>query len=585
MTIDIDGEADGTPLERVWSFFGYDEVNYTTSREGERLLRTLVRANTAPVRVRTHFLFNTGDGTPALKWGSTNLYTEDATGAAVYDYSLIDSILDATVAAGAEPFIELGFMPRALSTRPDPYENSSPYVLDGGSFYPPSSYEAWADLVRTWAEHAAARYPGAPSWQWELWNEPDIGYWQGTFEEYARLYDHTEAALHAALPGASLGGPAVANPDNGFLEQFLEHCSGGTNAVTGASGTRLDMVSFHAKGGVFLEDGHVQMDLGNQLRLHREGFRRVAASGAFATTPIVISEADPDGCAACPVSTAPHHAYRNAPAYGAYEVAMMKRSLDLASEQGVQLRGVLTWSFTFPGTPYFAGYRALSTNGIHLPVLGAFQLLGRLRGNRLPIQSTGALPLDTLLQDGVRGQPDVDALGSRDGSRIQILVWHYHDDLLEGPPARIALRVALPSGFGSGAVLTHLRVDEAHGNAHAVWQTQGSPDAPSASQLAELGAAMQPVALERASLLPTPEGRVELSFELPRFGVSLLTLEPASRVDGPRGEPAGSTREAGCSCHLPRSPRRGSPLAPLALCALLAHLLRRRRAPTDRSSA
>ena len=162
------------------------------------------------------------------------------------------------------------------------------------------------------------------------------------------------------------------------------------------------MVSFHAKGGVTITNGHVQMDLGNQLRLHRSGFDAVARSACSPRTPIVISEADPDGCAACPVSTAPHHAYRNSPAYGAYEVAMMKRSLDLADEAGVNLRGVLTWAFTFPDSPYFAGYRALATNGIHLPVLNAFKLLGSLSGDRLPVTSSGARPLDDILANGVR---------------------------------------------------------------------------------------------------------------------------------------------------------------------------------------
>src|SRR5690606_18002532 len=138
----------------------------------------------SPVHMRTHFLFNTGDGAPALKWGSTNLYTEDANETPVYDFTIIDGIMDATVNAGAVPLFEIGFMPRALSTRPDPYENSNPYLIDGGSFYPPSDYGKWAELVRTWAKHVKERYPNAEaSWLWELWNEPDIGYWRGTFEE------------------------------------------------------------------------------------------------------------------------------------------------------------------------------------------------------------------------------------------------------------------------------------------------------------------------------------------------------------------------------------------------------------------
>ena len=100
VTIDVDAKAAGTPLEPVWAFYGYDEVNYTTTPEGEELLRTLSAAHTAPVHIRTHFLFNTGDGMPALKWGSTNIYTEDAGDNPVYDYTLIDQIMDATARSG-----------------------------------------------------------------------------------------------------------------------------------------------------------------------------------------------------------------------------------------------------------------------------------------------------------------------------------------------------------------------------------------------------------------------------------------------------------------------------------------------------
>jgi xylan 1,4-beta-xylosidase len=577
VTIGVDATAAGTPLEPVWAYFGYDEANYTTTPEGKELLRTLAAAHRSPVRVRTHFLFNTGDGTPALKWGSTNLYDEDADENPVYDFTLLDQIMDATVGAGAFPLFELGFMPRALSTRPDPYENSGTYTLDGGAFYPPRDYAKWAELVTTWAEHARTRYDGSQtSWIWELWNEPDIGYWHGTLEEYARLYDHTEAALHSVLPGALLGGPAVARPDGEFLTDFLEHCATGTNAVTGQIGTRLDLVSFHAKGGVTRVDDHVQMDLGHQLGLHRAGFEAVASS-AFADAPIIVSEADPDGCAACPSSTARHLDYRNSPAYGAYEVAMMKRSLDLATRLGVDLRGVLTWAFTFPGTPYFAGYRALSSNGIHLPVLNAFKLLAALGRVRIPVTSSGARTLDELVESGVREAPDVDALATIEGDQVRILVWHYHDDLVPAEPVRVTVDVTVPATFGRRAALTHLRVDEEHGDAFEVWQALGEPASPSQQELALLREAMGSLELEPARTVEVEDGSVSLSFDLPRFGISLITLSPSS--DGESR--AARESEAGCSCRASRS--RGS--LPLSTSVGLAALLIGRRCAGFRKSA
>jgi hypothetical protein len=96
----VDATAAGQPLERVWPFHGYDEINYTTVPEGKALLGTIAAAHTAPVHVRNHFLLNTGDGTPALKWGSTNVYTEDGDSNPVYNWTLTDGIMDTIIRRG-----------------------------------------------------------------------------------------------------------------------------------------------------------------------------------------------------------------------------------------------------------------------------------------------------------------------------------------------------------------------------------------------------------------------------------------------------------------------------------------------------
>ncbi len=576
VNVGVDATASGTPLERVWAFHGYDEINYTTSPEGEALLATLAAAHTAPVHVRSHFLLNTGDGTPSLKWGSTNVYSEDADGTPVYSWTLTDGIMDTITGVGAFPFVELGFMPEALSTHPTPYQPSSS-ALDAGCFYPPTDETKWAALIGEWARHADARYPNvADSWLWELWNEPDIGYWNGTFDDYARLYDYTESALHDVLPTAVLGGPAVAAAGGSFLTQFLQHCASGTNAVTGETGTRLDLVTFHAKGGVDIAGDHIEMDLRHQLILHRAGFDAVARFPEFKQTPIYITEADPEGCAACPASDSPADAYRNSPAYGAYELAMMKHTLELESTEGIKLGGVLTWAFTFPGTPYFAGYRALATNGISLPVLSAFELLGRLAGTRLPLTSSGAIPLTDILATGVRGDSELDGMATLDGQRVQVLVWNYHDDLVMVPATPVHLTVTVPSSFGANVSVSHLRVDETHGDAYTTWVSQGMPASPSAAQVSALKRAMDPAPLvPQKTLAVAPDGSVRVDFELPRFGVSLLTLEPSSGASG--GPPPASEQPTnGCACRAAGQSGDGAIGAALLSLGALALAARRR---------
>jgi xylan 1,4-beta-xylosidase len=580
----VDATTAGVPLRKVWPFYGYDEINNTTTSEGKALLETLVAANTAPVRIRSHFLFNTGDGTPALKWGSTNAYTEDEAGYPVYSWLLTDGIMDAITGAGAFPLVEFGFMPQALSRHPTPYRNAAAITLNGGCFYPPVDLGKWAALIHAFSLHANQRYPNvAKNWLWELWNEPDTGYWHGTFDEYATLYDHTEAALHGVLPDAALGGPAVVYPDGDFLTNFLQHCADGTNAVTGGTGTRLDLVTFHAKGGVALTEGQVRMDLGNQLRLHRAGFRAVAAFPRFKQTPIHITEADPDGCAACLDGDSSLYDYRHSTVYGAYEVAMMKHSLDLAVEEGVTLDGVLTWAFTFPGTPYFAGYRVLASNGIALPVLGAFKLLGRLDGARLPLASTGARGHADILANGVRGNPDVDGLAAMDGDIVRILMWNYHDDLVAAAPTPVRLTLTLPPRFGPRVRVAHLRVDESHGDAYAVWNAQGRPASPSVEQLAALRLAMEPAPLVPEQALAVTDGAVDLTFDLPRFGVSLITVEPTT------GDAPPQASSSGCACALggrgTRTPDTGLPVMAALLWLFFASQRRCRYLASDRSAA
>jgi xylan 1,4-beta-xylosidase len=298
----------------------------------------------------------------------------------------------------------------------------------------------------------------------------------------------------------------------------------------------------------------------------------------------VISEADPDGCAACPASTTPANAYRNSPAYGAYEVTMMKRTLELEARVGVKVRGLLAWAFLFNDTPYFAGYRVLASNGIHLPVLGAFKLLGSLGGGRLTVTSTGAMTLDDMLTSSVRGQPDIDAMATRNGQTVQILVWNYHDDLVAASASPVHVTAQLPASFGSSAQVTHLRVDETHGDAYTVWVSQGSPETPTAVQIAAMQQAMEPAPLEPARQVGVTNGTLSLDFVLPRFGISLLTLSPGSAGDAAAADTGAPAAASGCSCKVLQQRAHAPTVAWIVLVgSALTWVRRRRRFPSLRA--
>jgi len=527
VTIHVDAAKTIGPMTPLWRYFGYDEANYTYLKDGKKLLAELGQLGGPQVFIRCHHLLTSGDGAYALKWSSTSAYKEDAAGRPQYDWSINDRIFDAYRERGLRPYVEIGFMPEALSTHPENYPHHPPAhekaPVDGGQAYPPRDYAKWGELVYQWAKHCVERYgePEVQQWYWEVWNEPNISYWKGTREEYFKLYDYSVAAVRRALPTARVGGPETAGgPGGTFLGEFLAHCERGTNCVSGLPGTPLDFIAFHAKGAPSFVDGHVRMGMAGQLRNIRDAFAVIAKFPEYRKLPVIIGESDPEGCAAC---TGPQLGYRNGTMYSSYTAASFAREYELADRQGVNLAGALTWAFEFEDQPFFAGFRALATDGLDLPVLNVFRMFGKMSGQRLAVHSSAGLDADMIVADGVRTSPDVSALASLDRDKLCVMLWHYHDDDVPGPAAAVELTITgLPFPV---ARMTQYRIDQQHSNSYAAWKNMGSPQPPTPEQYARLEQAGQLATLGTAESVHATDGTAALRFSLPRQAVSLLVLE------------------------------------------------------------
>ena len=518
----------------ITGWFGYDESNYTTMKYGRQLLGELHDLSPTPVYIRAHHLLTSGNGVAELKWSSSNVFSLDQNGKPVYDFTITDQTFDEFQRAGVRPMVELGFMPKDLAaTVPGITEYQLHYprpTMGGASNNPPKDYKMWGELVRRYTEHLVERYgkQQVSTWYFEVWNEPDIGYWHGTPEEYFKLYDFAVAGVRAALPNAMVGGPASTGPGNAkagaFLDRFLEHCLRDKSAADGKP-VPLDFISFHPKGRPVMAEGHVRMGLSNELRAAEAGFQIIAKYPQFRHLPIILSEADPEGCAACSMKVNPANAYRNGPLYAAYTATAMKALFELQDETKVNLLAMLTWAFEFEGKDYFEGFRTLATNGIDKPILNFFRMAGLMAGERVMTASTGQVPLDELVTAGVRQAPDVDAFATRAEREAAVMVWNYHDDDVPAPAATVRLTV---SGFPAGVkrvLLEHYRIDDSHSNSFAAWKNMGSPQAPTAEQYAELKAAGQLQLLTSPEWLDVAQGKVIVDMTLPRQAVSLLRLE------------------------------------------------------------
>lgn len=523
----VDAARSMGPLRPIWRFFGADEPNYGYQKNGRQLLASLGALMPDKVYFRAHNLLTSGDGTAALKWGSTGVYCEDSNSNPVYNWTILDRIFDTYRACRIRPYVEIGFMPKDLSTRPEPYQHSwTPTAryeqIYTGWAYPPKDYNKWAELVYQWVMHCVERYgqQEVETWYWQVWNEANIGYWQGTFEQFLRLHDYAIDAVRRALPNARVGGPDCAGSGGRFMRQFIEHCLSGKNYATGKIGTPLDFISFHAKGAPRFVDGHVQMGIAAQLRTIEEGFRIISSYPQLKGIPVIIGECDPEGCAAC---QGPQLAYRNGTMYPCYTAASFARIHDLAQLYDINLEGALTWAFQFEDQPYFAGFRSLATNGIEKPVMNVFRMLSMMIGNRLWVESSGQIPLEQVVKDGVRDRPDVAALAAMDGSKVSVLVWHYHDDDLPGPDAQVELEVTGLGTKETRARMQHYRIDQTHGNAYTAWLAMGRPQSPSPEQYQQLLEASRLASVE-SSNVGISKGKAMMRLGLPRQAVSLLIL-------------------------------------------------------------
>ena len=534
LTVDLDEQIG--PMDPMWAYFGYDEANYTYMADGKELLTEISNLSPVPVYVRAHNLLNTDEGPRgALKWGSTNVYTEDENGNPVYDWTVMDRIMDTYVERDMKLLVEIGFMPKALSSNPEPYRHdwapgAAYEEIYTGWAYPPKDYEKWAELVHRWVQHSIERYgrEEVKTWKWQVWNEPNIGYWQGTKEEYFKLYDYAVNAVRRALPTATVGGPHTTGPRwdvaANWLRDFLEHCARGTNYATGETGAPLDFIAYHAKGAPEVVDGHVRMNMGVQLQDIKTGFEIISNSD-FPDLPIIIGEADPEGCAACSFQSGyRENAYRNGTLYASYTASSFAKMYELADQYDVNFEGALSWSFQFEGQPWFDGFRSLATNGVDKPVLNVFRMFGMMQGQRVWVAHPDPITAQEVIENGVHGrQPDVNALASATDSSATVMVWNYYDDDVPASPATVSLDV---QGLPADQVqLVHYRIDEEHSNSYTVWRRMGAPQQVTREQYRKLDRSGHLDLYRSPRWMDVSDGGdATLNLTLPRQGVSLVEL-------------------------------------------------------------
>jgi xylan 1,4-beta-xylosidase len=442
----VDTHAAATPFPHFWELgFGSGRAALAL-RQSYRDDLTAVHTITGFQYVRFHAIFHDELG----------VYTEDDHGNPIHNFTYVDQIYDGLLARGVKPLVEISFMPKQLAFNPDALH---PFWYKQ-NVSPPKSMERWDDLVHDFAQHLVARYgiDEVSRWYFEVWNEPNIDFWNGIprQESYFDLYAHTARAIKSVSPRLRVGGPATAAA--AWIPEFL--------AYTHEHNVPVDFVSTHG-----YDDEPVERLLGkysDAQPLRDQDIReedRTCAAAAHVQQQIQHS-ATPDLPLLWTEWNVPGADDARDTPYVGPALAEAIRTCD----GHVKLLSYWTFSDVFeeggvPSHPFSGQFGLRAIGGINKPAFYDYELLHQLGDKRLANDANDIL------------------VTRRDDGALVLAAWNLHDVGKPAAPRTLHLRFV---GLPKDAALTMQLVDDAHSNTQALYVAMGKPQYPTPAQVRTL---------------------------------------------------------------------------------------------------
>lgn len=473
-TVNIDAAAPTTPFPHFWeTMFGSGRANLML-RENYRNDLRAVHAVTSFTYVRGHGILDDENG----------VYTEDEHGNPIYNFAYVNQIYEGLLRNGVKPFVEISFMPKKLAFNPDALH---PFWYKQ-NVSPPKSMERWDGLMTAFAKDLVDHFgiEEVSSWYFEVWNEPNIDFWNGIPRDksYFELYEHTARDLKAVSPRLRVGGPATAAAD--WVTPFLKYVN--DHKVP------LDFVSSHGYAddtidNLFPNDPSVPRDtpMDERVCLAIHKVRGEIDASGHKGLPLFWTEWNVQGQSESRDTT-----------FVGPGVANTVRGCDGA----VQMMSFWTFSDVFeeggPVAKPFSGQFGLRAEyGINKPSFYDFALLHALGDQRI-----------------ANDAKDIIVTKTADGS-LAIAFWNIADPLPDGAhaetiPAKPKSVTLEFKGLPGKATVTEQLVDDEHGNVLPLYRAMGSPQYPSPTQVEQLNAktalaSPQTVTLEGGKLTVTLE--------------------------------------------------------------------------------
>jgi xylan 1,4-beta-xylosidase len=446
-TVEIDAQGPHTPFPHYWEqMFGSGRA-ILTLRESYREDLRAVKHVADFQYVRFH----------AILHDEVGVYNEDEHGNPVYNFAYVDQIYDGLLKNGVRPYVEISFMPRKLAFNPDALH---PFWYKP-NVSPPKNMDRWDDLIRHFAQHLIDRYgiDEVSKWYFEVWNEPNIDFWNGIPRErsYFDLYAHTARDLKSVSPQLRVGGPATAAA--AWMSDFLK--------FTAANHVPVDFAATHAYADDTVEDlfgTTEQIPMDERVCRAVEKVRNEIKASATPDLPLFISEWNTQGTmdARDTIFMGPALANTVRQCDGLTEMMSFWTFSDVFEESGPIPK------------PFIGDFGLRAKGGINKPSYYAFQLLHELGSERLTTSAT-----------------DVIATESASGE-VEVAAWNLIDP---GQPSSEKTIDIVFRNLPSNARVAIQHLDANHGNVLPEYAAMGNPLDPTPDQVEELN---------RETALPPP---------------------------------------------------------------------------------
>jgi xylan 1,4-beta-xylosidase len=403
----------------------------------------------------------------------------------VYSFFNSDRIFDFLLSIGMRPFVELSFMPQALSSGSDTVFHYR------GNITPPADYKLWAALIHKLVRHWVDRYGinEVREWFFEVWNEPNLkAFWTGSLKDYFRLYRTTVHAIKEVDSSLRVGGPATAQ--NAWIPEFIDFCE--------KNDLRADFISTH----YYPTDafGKEDTDTTSQLADAPHGVMRQRAKETHRHAkgrPVYYTEWS--------ISSNPRDHFHDESFAAALATNIVMNVAGLVD-------GFSYWTFSdifeenyFPSKPFHGGFGMMNLYGVPKPVYRAFEVLHHLGSEQRSVKGS---------------HKTVSAWIVTDKRRVDILLTNH---AMPQHPIKTEVAIIKLKNVAEPVTAHIQRIDSDHANPRSVWREMGKPEYLNNRQVDQLEAASS--IPKRAQPFSFEGGNAQLEISLPPHSVAVAALE------------------------------------------------------------